>query len=264
MTGSMKYKRIVSLAPSITETIFALNQGHRLVGITDHCNFPEGTNSKTRIGGFSNPDVEIILKLQPDLILATGLHRPEKLAVFQEKNIDIKAVRAEKLNDSFQVIRQISEYLEVAEEANLLASKVHEEFEKQVKRTICLQPLKVCYFCSFDPLCGWKNKCQVNELIRLVGCEPIPFNPEQVAESIHKANPDLILIPETNSGQKAAKLREIIDSNPLIRQTKAFRNKQVRNVDGVLLSRPGPRAAEGLHLFVEAIFPELKNKNQDT
>ena len=64
--------RIVSLAPSITETVFVLGDGERLVGVTDYCDYPPEATRKPRVGGISTPSFEAILALRPDLVLATS------------------------------------------------------------------------------------------------------------------------------------------------------------------------------------------------
>ena len=64
--------RIVSLAPSITETVFVLGDGDRLVGVTDYCDYPPEATRKPRVGGISTPSFEAILALRPDLVIATS------------------------------------------------------------------------------------------------------------------------------------------------------------------------------------------------
>jgi iron complex transport system substrate-binding protein len=67
-------QRIVSLAPSNTEILFALDAGDRVVGVTDYCDFPEEVQGIDRVGGFSDPSIEVIVSLRLDLVLATSMH----------------------------------------------------------------------------------------------------------------------------------------------------------------------------------------------
>src|SRR5213594_2656778 len=71
---AMAPHRIVSVAPSITEILFALGAGDQVIGDTTYCNYPEAAKSKAKIGGFSTPNLEAILALRPDLVFTTSQH----------------------------------------------------------------------------------------------------------------------------------------------------------------------------------------------
>lgn len=101
------FKRIVSLAPSFSETIFALDQQEKLIGVTNHCNYPPECLDLPKIGGFANPDVDKIIALKPDLVLVTTLHNLEKLKPVSDSGIKIVQIEAKKIFDAPDVLRKI-------------------------------------------------------------------------------------------------------------------------------------------------------------
>src|SRR3989449_8416116 len=88
--------RIVSTAPSVTEILFALGAGDQVVGDTTYCNYPEAAKSKTKIGGFTTPDLELILALKPDLIFMTG-DRPDIAQHLRQTRAEVVQVQPDNL-----------------------------------------------------------------------------------------------------------------------------------------------------------------------
>ncbi len=99
--------RIVSLAPSVTEILFALALGDSLVGATDHCDYPPEAEHIERVGGFGAPNVEKLLALSPDLVIAAGLEREEIAEVLRRSGIRVLDVRIRNFDELFDAIRQI-------------------------------------------------------------------------------------------------------------------------------------------------------------
>jgi len=79
-------ERIISLAPSNTEILFALGLGDKVVGVTEYCNYPEAATAKTKIGGYSTVDLEKVVALSPDLVLATGIHEASIIPALEGKS----------------------------------------------------------------------------------------------------------------------------------------------------------------------------------
>lgn len=105
-TGEKIYHRIISFAPSLTETLFALSLGNKVIGVTDFCNYPPEAKELPRVGGYTNPNYEIILRLKPDLVILLKEHN--SLFGFLQKNkieylcVDNRNVSA--ILSSFRVI----------------------------------------------------------------------------------------------------------------------------------------------------------------
>ena len=85
--------RIVSLAPNVTEILFALDLGNQIVGATDQCNYPPAAKQIERVSGFGTPNVEKLLALGPDVVIACGLEKPELTTLLQHAGIRIVDVQ---------------------------------------------------------------------------------------------------------------------------------------------------------------------------
>lgn len=252
------HKRIVSMAPSVTETICALGHQDLLVGVTEHCNFPDYCTTLPKIGGFANPDINKILELKPDCIITSTFHKPDKLAVFKEKGIYIEQVKAERITDSWHVIRKIGELINETKKATELANKIEQQINSILtKAKIIEHHPKVCYLCTSVPFCSYKSKCQTNHLVEQLGGKLISYTKQNIANDILQANPDLIIIPYKKDSQEYRTQISFIKNTAEVQNTVAYKNNKIVDINGELLSRPGPRSAEGLKL----LFNIIHNKN---
>src|SRR6267142_2020906 len=98
--------RIVSVAPAITEMLFALGAGDQIVGVTTYCNYPEAAKAKPKIGGFTTPNVEAILALRPDRVFMMK-SRPDVAQKLRQTGIDVLAVQPDNLAGIYESIRLI-------------------------------------------------------------------------------------------------------------------------------------------------------------
>jgi len=248
------YHRIVSLAPSITETIFALNAQTNLVGITDYCNYPPETSTIARVDGFATPSIEKILDLNPDLILATSLHKADKLAVFRANGIEVKQLSAVSLFDAPELIRSVGNLIGNDHEANLLATQLHAAMQLVLtKGKEISAKQKVCYLCTSAPFCSFKAKCPTNQLVELLGGQLCGNDGFNLALSILNDDPDVLIIPYIQGSKDYQTQQAFVDSHPELKQLRVFKRNNVKVINGELLSRPGPRAAEGLSLLFNVI-----------
>ena len=121
--------RIVSLAPSVTEIVFALDDGDALVGATDHCDYPPEAVSIERVGGFGTPNVEKLLALSPDLVIAAGFEREELAEVLRRSGIRVLDVRIRNFEELFHAIRQIGEAVDRLPQTKNVVSRMRAELE---------------------------------------------------------------------------------------------------------------------------------------
>ena len=143
-------QRIICATPSITEIVFALGRGDKVVGVSDFSFYPPEAKEITRIGGLFNPSTERILSLKPDLIIFQGKH--ERLARFcQRKRIQILSVKIDRLQDITKTILRIGKELDVEEQASALASKLLNQLDSLRQKTHMLKPKKVFLSLSHTP-----------------------------------------------------------------------------------------------------------------
>ncbi|GAI57232.1 unnamed protein product, partial [marine sediment metagenome] len=167
----MKIQRIVSLAPSNTEIVFALREGSKLVAVSGCCNYPPEVNLIEKIGGFSTPDIEKIISLSPDLVLATDIDlRKGAVSKLRAKGIATYVVKAKTVLDVPSAISFVGKLIGCQKKALPLAKKIEEKIKKISQKTKDLNTKsRVCYICSHNPLCIALKSCTINKLIEVAG-----------------------------------------------------------------------------------------------
>ncbi|HGJ65967.1 TPA: cobalamin-binding protein [bacterium] len=254
-------KRIVSMAPNVTEMLFFLGLDNEIVGVTDFCNYPDLAKSKTKIGGYYNPNIEVILSLSPDLIVATpDGYSKERIARLEQSEIAIFLVNPLKIDDVLDSILLLGKVTGKEEKANQEVGNMRLRITKiknDVKRIPENKRLKVFYEIGKDPLITVGPDNFVNDLIETAGGINIANDapnswPMYSVESVIMKNPDIILTapPTMVSSEKAQETKW--DKYKTI---SAVKNEMIYPVDPDILLRSGPRVVEGLELLY-ALFYE--------
>ncbi|OGF66664.1 MAG: hypothetical protein A2Y62_21355 [Candidatus Fischerbacteria bacterium RBG_13_37_8] len=166
-------ERIISLAPSITELLFALNQGDKVVGITSYCNKPPETRTITKVGGFADPNMELIVSLKPDVVIATRQGNPVELI----KNLDtfsipIFALNAKNLTDVLRNILSVSQLLGIEQEGKKLHDKLAGYIEAQKRKFPQGKSRKrILFVIWYEPFITIGKESFIQEIIELCGAE---------------------------------------------------------------------------------------------
>lgn len=247
--------RIISLAPSNTEIVFALGKGNNLIGVTESCNYPQEAESIEKIGGFSTPNIEKINSLSPDLVLATEYHlkMPD---VSQVKNISI--IKAGTILDVPSAILYVGNLIGRESEAYKLAHDIKTQIEA-IKDKIPEKRPKVCYLCSHDPLRIAREACCVSKTIELAGGINIGKEIQRVdLLNIMDKNPDVIIV-SSGHGETVDLLNYVVNE-PILHKTSACKNNRVYRARADLFSRFGPRAVFGLREIAKFIHSEIFNE----
>ena len=204
--------RIVSLAPSVTEILFALDLGDHIVGVTDRCDYPAEARRIEPVGGFGAPNVEKLLALNPDLVIAAGLEREEVAEVLRQSGIRVLDVRIRNFEELFDAIRQIGEAVDRFQQAEGVAARMRAELEtvKAQNGTVPRgQRPKVFVEIGDHPLMTAGGTSFLDDLIVRAGgvnvaheiSQAYPsINPEKVIEW----NPDIILVTQMGQAGDAA------------------------------------------------------------
>lgn len=246
-------KRIISLAPNITEILFALGVDDRVVGVSSFCDYPEAAKQKTKVGGLSNPSIEAVVSLKPDMVFLTHDGNPK---AFEERLRSMKirtvVIQARKITDLPQGIRQVGAAVGATDRADRLAVDIEKSINdyamrEQVSRTQVMpeKKQKVLFIIWPDPLIVAGPGTTTNEALSLLGLENIAAGtstayPKYSIEEILRQAPDLIFIGKGNGMDKVA--------DGLLRRLKtvpAVRNGRVYYVSDYLY-RLGPRTMNGV------------------
>lgn len=256
-------QRIVSLAPSNTEILFALGLGDKVVGDTEYCNYPEAAKTKPKVGGFSTVDVEKVVSLRPDLVLATQIHDKTTIPALENLGITVVALSPHSLNEVLDNIKLVGKITGQDKEAAELIKNLSGRIEAIVDKTQKLpanQRPRVFYVTWHDPLWTAGTGTLTNDVINQAGgqniASDITGDKTIDLETVINRDPEII-VASVGMGTGEDLPWQYIKSESRLKNTQALLNGRVYKIDGDLIDRPGPRVVEALEQMAQFIHPEL-------
>ncbi len=250
--------RIVSLVPSVTETVFTIGAQDRLVGVTDFCDYPPAARQKPSIGGMVSPSLEGIVALKPDLVVATTAgNRQETFDQLARLKIPVYLVNPVSVHDVLDLIVRLGRLTDRPEAADRVAALLRERIQAVSARVAGRPRPRVFYVLWPDPLIVPARGALVSELIALAGGDSVTADggqgyPRYSMEAALARNPEVILVASHDAAQSAlvrAKWERFT-------QVPAVRAGRLHTVDGNLMHRYGPRMVDGLETLARLIHPE--------
>lgn len=253
-------QRIVSLAPSNTEILFALGLGEKVAGVTSYCDYPPEAKEKPSVGGFLDFSVEKIVSLQPDLVLATT-GQEEALAPFMGTGVPVVFLDAATMAEVEDCVRVAGELTGTRREARQLMTEISRQIEAVSAKVAGIpesERPKVLYLAWDDPILTVGPGSLIHDMVTLAGGINVAAStgqayPTYSMEMVLAQDPDVILLPRVHGGLDLAALK----ANPAWRSVEAVREGRVYLLDDNLISRPGPRAVQGLRQIAETLYPDL-------
>ena len=257
-------QRIVSLAPSNTEILFVLGLGEKVVGVTEYCNYPPEALDKEKVGGFSTPDIEKVIALQPDLIFAADIHKEEIIPALEDKGLIVFALAPENLDGILEDIQVVGTITGKEEEASELVNRMGNRVKAITDKTEKLQERpRVFYITWHDPLKTIGTGTFIHELIEKAGgvniFQDITDHKAVDIELVIVRNPDII-IACTGHGEAEGKPFEWAKNEPRLQAIEARRDDRIHQIDADLVGRSGPRIVDALEWFAYFIHPEIFGK----
>lgn len=255
--------RIISLIPSITEIVFELGQGKRIIGVTQYSDFPEEVKKLSRVGSYVNLDLERIIALKPDLCLATrdGNPREEVLAI-ASMGIPVYVVNPRDLTSVMDTVLEIGNILNVKDDAEKLVKGLRNRVARVdalVSKTK-LRP-RVFFQIGVAPIVSVGSNTYIHELIVRAGGKNVAEGPVSYprfsSEQVLVLSPEIMIITSMERGQVFEEVKEEWSRWKTI---PAVKNNRITLVDSNILDRPTPRMVDGLELLVEIIHPEIFDK----
>jgi len=250
-------ERIVSLAPGLTEILFSLGLGSRIVGVTDYCNYPPEALTKTKIGGL-NPNIEKILILHPDLVVGVaGRFQQENLARFERFRIPYIVVDPVSLEKIFQTVLILGKITGRSEMAAENVRHLRNRLEQIRQSSRSESPPRLLYVVDDDPLISVGKGSYLDDLIRDAGginitggiAKPYPL---VSMEYVIRENPQVIILA-TDADRKLTDIQKRRWDR--WSSLAAVHDKRIYKVDRDLLNRPGPRILEGLEELAGLLHP---------
>ena len=251
-------RRIVSLAPSVTETLFALGLGDQVVGDTDFCDYPPEAKKKTRIGGTVNPNIEAIAALHPDLVVATReINRAESVFSLERLGIAVYVTDPQSVEQVLTSTERLGELLGAVDAARSLTADLRRRLDEVDQRLAGLPEKKVLMVVWLDPLMSVGRNTFMDDALRHAGARSIITSPQPWPtvdlEEVIRLQPEYLIISNDNKQQVQRELAEF-QARPGWRRLAAVRNRRfIVLSEGI--SHPSPRLVDGIEQLAHALYP---------
>ena len=257
VTLPIKIDRIVSLAPNLTEIVYAIGAGDRLVGRTSYCDYPPQAKSVTEVGDTLHPSVERIIALKPQVVLVSTASQLENFTQqLHQQKIAVYVTNPQSLDQVFASIEKLGTLFGTTEVAKKLTDDLRHRARMVENPTIPLKRIRVFYQVSDQPLYTIGRDAYLTDLIKRAGGISVTADvptafPRFSDEAALASKPEAIILPTGGSMGSA-------NSNvaPALKNSPAVRDKRVYKINDDLLSRPGPRLVDGLEQLARALHPE--------
>lgn len=255
-------QRIVSLAPSITETLYALGQDGKIAGDTDYCDYPEAATKKPHVGAVLNPSIEKIISLKADLAIGVAeANRRETADQLARLGIPLYGLSDKSLDDVLKSIRDLGALLDCQTQAMALASSLENRVQAVERRVAGLPEPRVLFVTWYQPLITVGAHSFVADVIRRAGGRSISDDlpgewPRLSIEAVLARNPDIILLPKSHTYTPSLdEFRHL----PGWRDLAAVKAGRVYFISDTIV-RPCPRLVDSLEEVAAILHPQKTSK----
>lgn len=251
-------QRIVSVAPSPTEIMFAVGAGSQVVGVDNYSDYPAEAKSLPQIGSYTL-NVEVIMSLKPDLIVSSDLVPRAQLDQLEAQGVPYFIFATRTMEDVFKDLRLAGSLTGHSLEAEALVAGLQARVNAVTNKTLASDVEKVRTYVEYYPLWTYGPGSFGNDLIRLAGGANIAANasneyPELTTEFIIAQNPQVIIY---TVGPMTTTIASDFAARSGWNNTYAVSHNKIYSIDDNLVSRYGPRVVDGLEQLAEIIHPEL-------
>lgn len=251
-------QRIISLAPSNTEILFAVGAGDKVIGVTTFDDYPEEVLQIEKIGDFNGMNLERIIELEPDLVINYGEGITEETQRLVEAGIQIAGFEPESIEEIVETIKRVGILTGKVAESETLAGEMLKKEAELIGMVQGLKKKTVFYEIWHEPLMAAGPGSFVDQLIQLAGGINVAGDaeseyPQFDLEQLIERNPQVYL----TANDLPEKTVESIKSRPGYENIEAIKSDQIYLLNGNIMSRPGPRIIEALELLIKAIHPEI-------
>ena len=252
-------RRIVSLVPGVTEILFAIGAQDALVGVTDFCDYPAEARRKARVGDMLAPNLETLVSLRPDVVVATRSgNREETFDQLKRLGLPVYLVdEPPSIADVLQLVGGLGRLTGRRDAAAAVAAGLERRITAVRERVAGRPHPRVLYVLWPEPLIVPGREAIVSELIQLAGGQSLTAGdadawPRYSLEAAVAKSPEVILLANHGAGTGAIAM----DQWRGLTELPAVKAGRLRSVDGDLLHRYGPRVVDGLEQLARAIHPE--------
>lgn len=249
--------RIVSLAPNLTEIVYAVGAGNRLVGDTEYCDYPAAAKSVAKIGDTMHPSIERIIALRPQLVLVSTASQLEAFTKqLDQQKIAVYVTNPGSVEEIFHSIQTLGDILDTQAQATALVSELRKRADAVEAAIKPVKALKVFYQVAGEPLYTIGREAYLTDLVRRAGGVSVTADvpgafPRFSDEAALAARPEAIILPTGGSmGSANSTVAPPLSNSPAVLSNRVYK------INDDHLSRPGPRLIDGLEEMARALHPE--------
>jgi iron complex transport system substrate-binding protein len=251
-------RRIVSLAPSLTETVYALGLQDRLVGDTDYCDYPPDAQKKTKVGGAVNPSLEKIVSLHPDLVLVTSLNRFETENALDELGISSYGTDPHTVDEIITSTKKLADVLGVPEAGATVAGDMQHRLAALQQRIGALPPKRALFVVWTQPLISVGQGTFIADALRHAGAVSIVDSaqdwPQMNLEEVARLQPEFLVFADSHS-ETAPQELETLATLPAWRILDAVSKRRYAVISDAV-NRPAPRIVSAIEELARQLHPE--------
>jgi len=253
VTLPVEIKRVVSLAPSVTESVFAVGAGDKLVGDTTYCDYPEQAKAIAKVGDTMNPNMETIVALKSDVVLVSTSSQIEAFTKTLEQNgIAVYVMNPTTPGQVVSGLRKLGELLGTIGTANNVADQFDRRVQNITRRIETDAPATVFVQISREPLFTIGRESFLNKLVEMAGGKSVTANvetafPKLSKETASALNPEVIILSDSEDNR---------EPNEAFKNSPAVKNGRVYKINADIISRPGPRLVDALEEIAKDLHPE--------
>jgi iron complex transport system substrate-binding protein len=255
--------RIVSLAPNLTEILFALGLEKEIVQVTLNSDYPPAAAKKPKAGTFWQPNIEAIIAARPNLIVTLAFEQQKNLAERLKRiNYNCLTVDIENVNDFFEAIETIGEATGKQHEANELLTNIMDNLDKLSSLVSMEAKVRVLWVVQREPLRVAGRNTFVNEMIEFAGGEnaigpTLHKYPPIGAEQVIVCGADVIIEPSMQQKDLTTQQNRALQYWSKFENVPAVANKRIYIIQGDIVSRLSPRLYEGIETIAQCLRPGL-------
>jgi len=253
-----KINRVVSLAPNLTEIVFALHEENNLAGDTDFCDYPPEAAQKPHVGGPVNPNLEEVVKLRPDVILATSINRRETVAALDRLGLPVYITDPHSVNEMIASVERIGSVLGAEKSAAALAENLRARLAEVDRRLAHAAPRRVLFVVWTGPLISIGRGTFIADALRRAGARSIVETgaewPHVNMEDIVRLQPEVIVFASAHEGDTQREI-DALRSQPGWRDVNAMRSGSIVTVSDAI-NRPAPRMVQAVEQLARSLHPE--------
>jgi iron complex transport system substrate-binding protein len=254
-------QRIISLAPSNTEMVYALGLQDRLIGVTTYDNYPPEVKEKPQVSEYSQVDVEKIVSLQPDLVLADSIHKAEVIPALEKLGINTVMITPGTIAQVLNELTLLGEISGQSERTAALVDSLRQRVNAVVNKVDQSGPdrPRVLFVTWYDPIWTAGNNTMIGDLFAKAGAINIAGDLDGYAtitlEEAIQRNPQIIVVTSSMGDQNES--LNYIKSESRFQAVDAVKNGQVFEIDTDIFGRTTPRIVDGLEQLAKIVHPEL-------